>query len=514
MTAARRLPAVVWAVAAVALWLAWSTAEVGAGPLEPTLCPVGSADPACAQPVVNRPPDAVDDTVRSRPGRTIRTNVLGNDSDPDGDALTVRPNRNRTFAGTFSFAADGAFAYTPRYGFAGTDGVSYEVSDGRGASDAATVWVHVENARPVVQDEHFTIRPGETLRGNLLANDVDPDGDTMSVTSRFDVKRDGSFTYTPAPGFIGRDGGGYAVEDQYGLIAGGRIVIDVVNRAPVAASHRFRIRNDETASGNVLVDASDPDGDPIRLHPFSVTADARSKEGGLVRIDRDGGFNYLPPAGFAGRDSFGYTIIDSYQAVGSGTVTVEVAANRRPVAGDDGFRIRPNGPLRGSVLGNDFDLDGDTLRVNPKNDEAFGGHVDLGADGSFTYTPTPRFAGVFSFEYTVSDGRGGSDVGAVDIEVVNRPPVAVADRFTTSPGHALSAGLLGNDSDPDGDALSTGTGTISTAAGGQVTFYGDGLFLYRTPAGFVGVDRFQYGLVDSYGSWDVGEVTVGVGVPA
>jgi hypothetical protein len=34
------------------------------------------------------------------------------------------------------------------------------------------------------------------------------------------------------------------------------------------------------------------------------------------------------------------------------------------------------------------------------------------------------------------------------------------------------------------------------------------------PAGFVGVDRFQYGLFDSYGSWDVGEVTIGVGVPA
>jgi hypothetical protein len=52
--------------------------------------------------------------------------------------------------------------------------------------------------------------------------------------------------------------------------------------------------------------------------------------------------------------------------------------------------------------------------------------------------------------------------------------------------------VLGNDSDPDGDALSTGTGTVSTAAGGQVTFYGDGVFSYRAPAGFVGVDRFEY----------------------
>lgn len=99
----------------------------------------------------------------------------------------------------------------------------------------------------------------------------------------------------PAPGFIGRESFGYAVKDQYGLITGGRIVIDVVNEAPVAANHRLRIRNDETASGNVLVGARDPDGDPVRLHPFSVTAEGRSQQGGLVRIDRDGGFNYLPP---------------------------------------------------------------------------------------------------------------------------------------------------------------------------------------------------------------------------
>jgi hypothetical protein len=420
MTAARRLLILLCAAAAaVALWFAWSTMKVGAEPLEPTLCPVGSVDPACAQPVVNRPPDAVDDELRSRPGRTMRTNVL--------------------------------------------------------------------------------------------ANDYDPDGDTITVSSRLNVKRDGSFTYTPAPGFIGRDAFGYAVEDQYGLITGGRIVIDMVNGAPVAANHRFRIRNDETASGNVLVDASDPDGDPIRLHPFSVTADARSRQGGLLRIDRDGGFNYLPPAGFVGRDSFGYTIIDSYQATGSGTVTVDVAANRPPVAGDDKFTTRPD-PLHGNVLGNDVDLDGDSLRVTPMEGFGVNGQLVLRADGSFTFTPRrPGLEGGESFDYTVSDGRGGSDVGTVDIDVVNRPPVAVDDAFTTSPGHALSAGLIGNDSDPDSDALLTGTGTVTTAAGGQVTFYGDGLFSYRTPAGFVGVDRFEYGLSDSYGAPDVGEVTIRVG---
>jgi hypothetical protein len=81
-----------------------------------------------------------------------------------------------------------------------------------------------------------------------------------------------------------------------------------------------------------------------------------------------------------------------------------------------------------------------------------------------------------SFDYTVSDGRGGSDVATVDIDVVNRAPVAVDDRFTINPGGALSAGLLGNDRDPDADALVMGTGTITSAAGGTVTFYADGLF--------------------------------------
>jgi hypothetical protein len=67
--------------------------------------------------------------------------------------------------GTFSVAANGAFAYTPRYGFAGLERVPSEVSDGRGGSDTATVWIHVVNAAPVVESEHFRIRNDETASG-------------------------------------------------------------------------------------------------------------------------------------------------------------------------------------------------------------------------------------------------------------------------------------------------------------------------------------------------------------
>jgi hypothetical protein len=106
---------------------------------------------------------------------------------------------------------------------------------------------------------------------------------------------------------------------------------------------------------------------------------------------------------------------------------------------------------------------------------------------------------------------GGVGRSGVRPAVVNRPPDAVDDELRSRPGRTMRTNALGNDSDPDSDALLTGTGTVTTAAGGQVTFYGDGLFSYRTPAGFVGVDRFEYGLSDSCGAHDVGQVTIRVG---
>jgi hypothetical protein len=102
---------------------------------------VEPANPECDQIGANRRPDAVDDELRTRPGRTVRANVLGNDVDPDGDALTVRPDRGRTSEGTLEVAADGAFSYTPPRGFVGRDGVGYTVTDGRGGSDVGMAWL-------------------------------------------------------------------------------------------------------------------------------------------------------------------------------------------------------------------------------------------------------------------------------------------------------------------------------------------------------------------------------------
>ena len=88
--------------------------------------------------------------------------------------------------------------------------------------------------------------------------------------------------------------------------------------------------------------------------------------------------------------------------------------------------------LTASVLVNDTDTDNDSLSVSAGNPTAGNGTVVNHNDGTFTYTPSADFNGTDSFDYTVSDGNGGTDVGTVMVTVdsVNDGPVGNADAFT------------------------------------------------------------------------------------
>lgn len=111
------------------------------------------------------------------------------------------------------------------------------------------------------------------------------------------------------------------------------------------------------------------------------------------------------------------------------------------------------------VLANDSDPDGDPLSVievtEPRNGTAI-----INADDTITYTPNAEFTGTDRFWYTISDGKGGTDMAAVTITVSagNAAPVAADDSYSTDPDTPLSVpaatGGLVNDSDVDGDAIS------------------------------------------------------------
>lgn len=126
--------------------------------------------------------------------------VLSNDSDPDGDALRV-VGVTTPGHGTVSFTA-GKVTYQPTHGYVGTDSFSYRIADSAGRSDTATVSVQVltDNHPPAPKDDTYTVRVGQTITANVLANDTDPDGDALTVTgddsALISVSANGLFTFT------------------------------------------------------------------------------------------------------------------------------------------------------------------------------------------------------------------------------------------------------------------------------------------------------------------------------
>ena len=90
----------------------------------------------------NQAPDAVNDVASTTRDTPRVINVIANDTDPDGDALSVTGVSNPPH-GSAVPNGDGTITYTPDPGFTGTDTFEYTISDGHGHSDTATVTVFV-----------------------------------------------------------------------------------------------------------------------------------------------------------------------------------------------------------------------------------------------------------------------------------------------------------------------------------------------------------------------------------
>ena len=489
----------------------------------------------------NSPPQAVDDTVITDEDTPVTTgNVLANDTDPDGDALSISGADSQSAqGGTVVNNGDGTFTYTPPAGFDGSDSFSYTVSDGNGGEDQATVQITVNpvNHPPVAADDAVTTDEDTPVTtGNVLANDTDPDGDTLSISGADSQSAqggtvvnngDGTFTYTPPAGFSGNDSFRYTVSDGNGGEAQGtvQIAVNTVNHAPTAVADSVTtVEGQPVTTGNVLANDTDPDGDTLSISG----ADSQSAQGGTVVNNGDGTFTYTPPAGFSGNDSFHYTVSDGNGAEAQGivnvTVTKVVPVNNPPVAGEDSVTTQQDTAVIVAVddlLANDTDPDGDTLAISGMdNQSAQGGTVTDNGDGTFTYTPPGGYVGGDSFGYLVSDGRGGEANGVVQVTIeqvtppANRDPVANNDSAETEVDTAVTIlDVLANDTDPDGDSLSLIAADTQSEQGGSVENHGDGSFTYVPPAGFSGEDRFQYTVSDGNGGEATGTVTITVKEP-
>jgi len=476
----------------------------------------------------NQAPIAVDDTTSTSEG-IVTIAVLENDSDPDGDELSIviedfpiATENGGTVSidngGTIFDPSDDSLVYEAADGFTGTDSFTYTISDGE-LTSSATVNVTVIdiNEPPIAINDEATTTENIAVTIAVLANDSDPDGDpleivefaqTSSVGGTVDEGDDGALVYSPAADFTGTDSFSYTISDGQGGTASATVTVTVVDgNVPPIALPDF---TETVGSSAVVVDVTDNDfdldGDVIQVTDVSETTSAD----GTVEIGDDNQVTYTPAEDFVGPDSFTYTITDEQGATGTATVSVIVGpGNEPPIASDDTALTTEGMAVEIAVLDNDSDPDNgpEQLFISEFPDEAENGTI--AQEGlNLVYTPEEGFVGTDTFSYTVSDGLD-TDIATVTVTVeeANLPPIAEDDTTSTSEG-IVTIAVLENDSDPDNGpeelSIVTEGFPISTPEGGIVTLDNGGTpiisnddsLVYEAAVDFTGTDSFTYTISD------------------
>ncbi|UCD99351.1 MAG: tandem-95 repeat protein [Chloroflexota bacterium] len=472
----------------------------------------------------NSAPEAIDDSTAVEEDGSVIIPVAGNDTDPDenlvpsGVTVIEAPTH-----GTLVNNNDGSFTYFPNPNYSGSDSFTYQVCDAYGLCDTAIVHIAVlpANDAPVATDDSASTLEDTPLVisvADLLLNDLDADGDNLSVTAIESQPQfgnlinngDGSYTYSPAAGFFGEDSFAYTACDPSGACVSAvvTIIVTPVNDPPQAADDAASTTEDAAVTINLLVNDTDPENN---IDAGSISIVEMPANGSLI-INPDGSVTYTPDANWSGSDSFIYQICDSADPALCDTAIATILvspANDAPVANDDAATTLEDRAVVIDILPNDTDADGDPLSISSYTQPTNGSLIS-NADGTFTYMPNSNWHGTDVFTYTICDPSGACDDASVTIEVlpVNDPPVASDDAATTAEEAPVVISVASNDIDVDGNLVATSAAPISVPANGSLAINSDGSFTYLPNENFNGYDSFTYQICDTENECSTAQVTI------
>ncbi|MFN6560314.1 MAG: Ig-like domain-containing protein [Nostoc sp. ChiSLP01] len=478
--------------------------------------------------VQNQAPNATDDIVTANEDNAVNGNVLTNDTDPDtGDTLTVSAvNGNAANVGNqitlasgalLTLNSDGSYNYNPNGQFeslaAGateSDSFTYTISDGsltstatvnftiNGVNDAPTLANAIAD-QTTLEDGFFSFTipantfadadAGDTLtysatlaNGNPLPTWLTFNANTRTFSGTPDDPDNGTISIK----VTATDTSNASVDDTFNL------TVTPVNDAPILANaiadqttledgfFSFTIPAntfaDADAGDTLTYSATLANGNPL---PTWLTFNANTRT-----------FSGTPDDPDNGTISIKVTATDTSNASVDDTFNLTVTpVNDAPVAGDDSASANQNTALTllaADLLANDTDVDSSTLSITAVSN-AVNGSVSLNNSGNVVFTPTAGFTGNGSFNYTLSDGNGGTDVATVTVAVgVNLNGTNNNDNLNGTSGNDIINGLnaqdtisgnAGNDclvGDNGDDKLYGGTGNDKLYGGnGQDTLSGD-----------------------------------------
>ncbi|WP_269142619.1 Ig-like domain-containing protein [Sulfitobacter mediterraneus] len=433
--------------------------------------------------------------------------VLANDTDPDGDALTLVSVTNGAFVQAV-VTADGRIEVTPVLDTTGVQTLSYVVRDAGGLESSAEVEINYLpfNDAPIAANDTVQTDEDVAIDINVTANDTDIDDAVLTIKT-FPAETDhgelvdlgdGVLRYTPDANYNGTDSFTYTVEDAAGLTSTATvsITIDPVNDAPRVFGDTSSGEEDIIQTIDVILNDRDDDSDS-----FSVV----SAQGGnftSAEVNLDGTVSVTPFPDFEGTDIVTYRVEDAEGAQSTGEITVTFTpVNDAPTAVDDVLTGLEGGPFRISVLGNDFDIDAtpDDFVLQSFTQGALGS-VSI-FEGGLEYTPAGGnidFFGTDSFTYTIVDGEGATGTATVSvvIENVNDVPLAINDLFSAASDQSAVLDVLANDFDVDNPKADLSIVDFTQPGSGTVVLNGDGTFTYTSEAGFLGFDTFSYTITD------------------
>lgn len=348
----------------------------------------------------NTAPNAVNDSSTTEINIPVNINVLGNDSDPDGDSLSVTSVEGQSIGvgqtintnnGSVTLLNNGQLQFSPDTGFTGNETFSYHVSDGNGGEDTANVTVKVEDTTPV---DPQTARIGNKVFLDANQNGIFDSGEVGVAGVRVELTGAGS------DGVLGTGD-------------------DISQTQTTNGNGTYSFRN--LAGGDYKVTFSNlPNG-------LEFTAqNVGNREGKDSDADPNTGMTEvitLAPG-------------ETNNQVDAGLIET-VAPNRAPNANNDSETTDFNTPVSINVLGNDSDLDGDPLSVTSVEGQSINpgqtidtdnGSVTLLNNGQLEFTPDAGFSGDETFSYHVSDGNGGEDTANVTVTVEPQPKASIGDR--------------------------------------------------------------------------------------
>ncbi|SFW90065.1 tandem-95 repeat protein, partial [Chitinophaga sancti] len=266
------------------------------------------------------------------------------------------------------------------------------------------------NDAPVAVDDAYTVVEDTPFGANVLTNDTDVEGNTLSATvlvapvhGTIVLNSNGSFTYTPALNYNGLDSMKYKVCDNGvpSMCDTGTVIFTVtpVNDAPVAVDDAVTVVEDTPTSFEVRTNDTDVEGDALTATVIAGPVN------GTVVPNPDGSYTYTPALNYNGLDSLKYQVCDNGtpSKCDTGTVIFTVTpVNDAAVAVDDAVTVVEDTPTSFDVRTNDTDVEGDALTATVITGPVHG-TVSQNPDGSYTYTPALNYNGLDSLKYQVCD---------------------------------------------------------------------------------------------------------------